>query len=88
MQIEEKSAFSSPFEWIGGEERIRALAELVGEVVGFGGEIVFDSSRPDGSPRKLCDVSRLTAAGWVAATPLRQGLALAYADFRERAAGL
>ena len=72
----------------GREISIRALAELVGEVVGFGGEIVFDSSRPDGTPRKLCDVSRLTAAGWVAATPLRQGLALAYADFRERAAGL
>ena len=72
----------------GREISIRALAELVGEVVGFSGRIVFDASRPDGTPRKLCDVSRLTNAGWVAATPLRQGLALAYADFRERAAGL
>ena len=45
------------------------------------GELVFDTSRPDGSPQKLLDVSKLAALGWRARTPLRQGLAAAYADF-------
>ncbi|MDO9632811.1 MAG: GDP-L-fucose synthase, partial [Humidesulfovibrio sp.] len=71
----------------GREISIRALAELVREAVGFAGEIFFDASRPDGTPRKLCDVSRLAAAGWAATTPLRQGLAQAYADFKGRSPG-
>jgi GDP-L-fucose synthase len=71
----------------GRETSISRLAELVRDVVGFAGEIVFDASRPDGTPRKLCDVSKLTAAGWTATTPLRQGLAQAYADFRSRQPG-
>ncbi|MBU1228505.1 MAG: GDP-L-fucose synthase [Proteobacteria bacterium] len=71
----------------GREISIRELAELVRETVGFTGGIVFDASKPDGTPRKLCDVSRLTRAGWVARTSLRQGLAQAYADFRTREAG-
>jgi len=63
---------------------IRELAETVMSVVGFAGELVFDSSKPDGTPRKLLDVSRLTARGWVARTTLRDGIALAYADFLSR----
>jgi len=66
----------------GEEVSIRALAELIGEVVGYQGEIVFDSSKPDGTPRKLMDVGRLAESGWRATTDLKSGLQLAYADFR------
>lgn len=53
---------------------IRELAELIGDVVGFGGELVFDASKPDGTPRKLMDVSRLRGLGWEAKTGLRRGI--------------
>lgn len=67
---------------VGEDVTIRELAELVGEVVGFEGELVFDTTKPDGTPRKLMDVGRLNGIGWKAATPLRQGLESAYRDFR------
>ena len=60
---------------------IRELAETVMQAVGFNGRIVFDGSKPDGTPRKLLDVSRLSALGWTAGTSLRDGIALAYRDF-------
>jgi GDP-L-fucose synthase len=50
-------------------------------VVGYAGAIVFDTSRPDGAPRKLLDVSALTKLGWSARTELRDGIAAAYRDF-------
>jgi len=62
---------------------IAELAHLVGEVVGYTGRIVFDTTRPDGTPRKLLDVSKLHALGWHASTPLREGLGRAYAAFLE-----
>ena len=65
----------------GQDITIRDFAELVAEVVGYKGELKFDTSRPDGAPRKLLDVSKLTSLGWKAKIPLRQGLATAYADF-------
>lgn len=65
----------------GEDVTIRELAETVMDVVGFKGNIVFDSSKPDGTPRKLLDVSRLKALGWQAATPLRDGIANAYAAY-------
>jgi GDP-L-fucose synthase len=65
----------------GQEVSIAEFAGLVAEVAGFAGELVFDTARPDGAPRKLLDVSKLAALGWRANTPLRQGLAAAYADF-------
>ncbi len=65
----------------GTDVTIRELAETVMQVVGFEGRIVFDSSKPDGTPRKLLDVSRLTALGWTASTTLREGIALSYQDF-------
>jgi len=65
----------------GQEVSIREFAEVVADVVGYRGELTFDTSRPDGTPRKLLDVSKLTALGWVAKTPLREGLKEAYADF-------
>ena len=60
---------------------IGGFAELIADVVGYQGKIVYDTSRPDGAPRKLLDGSRLKKLGWAPATPLRDGLALAYADF-------
>ena len=62
----------------GQDVTIRELAETVMRVVGFDGEIVFDASKPDGTPRKLLDVSRLKALGWTAKTPLEDGIRLAY----------
>jgi len=67
----------------GQDVTIRQLAELVMDVVGFKGHIVFDSSKPDGTPRKLLDVSRMAGLGWQAQTPLRDGIAKAYANFLE-----
>lgn len=58
----------------GEDLTIRALAELIAEVVGYQGELVFDASKPDGTPRKLMDVSRLRALGWEARTGLREGI--------------
>ncbi|MEA2981348.1 MAG: GDP-L-fucose synthase [Alphaproteobacteria bacterium] len=65
----------------GEDITIADFARLVADVVGFDGTLKFDISRPDGPPRKLLDVSRLSALGWRAKTPLRAGLAAAYADF-------
>jgi GDP-L-fucose synthase len=65
----------------GVELTIRELAQTVAEVVGFDGQFVYDASRPDGSPRKVMDVSRIRALGWLPVVELRAGLALAYADF-------
>lgn len=62
---------------------IRELAELVREVVGFEGEIVHDTTKPDGAPRKLLDVSRLHALGWRASIPLRRGVEQTYEWFVE-----
>lgn len=65
----------------GEEVSIRELAELVCETVGFRGRLRFDPSKPDGTPRKRLDTSRFEALGWRARTPLREGLARAYAAF-------
>ena len=64
-----------------GEFTIRELAELVAEVVGFHGQLVFDASKPDGTPRKLLDVSHLQQLGWQPKTGFREGIVLAYTDF-------
>jgi GDP-L-fucose synthase len=65
----------------GEDLAIRDLAKLVAKVVGFTGRIEQDTTKPDGAPRKLMDVSRLNALGWKARTGLEDGLALAYRDF-------
>ena len=62
----------------GQDVTIRELAEMVMEVTGFKGDIVFDSSKPDGTPRKLLDVSRLADLGWTAKIDLRDGIKRAY----------
>jgi GDP-L-fucose synthase len=65
----------------GEDVTIAELARLVGEVVGYRGRIGFDPSKPDGTPRKLLDVSKLKQLGWQASTPLPEGLRHAYAAF-------
>jgi len=66
---------------VGADVTIRELAQTVQDVVGFDGAIVFDSSKPDGTPRKLMHTGRLNAQGWSARTPLSNGIAKAYDDF-------
>ena len=68
----------------GEDVTIRELAETVMQVVGFNGRIVFDSSKPDGTPQKLLDVSRVAALGWRARTGLREGILRSYADFKHQ----
>lgn len=68
----------------GSDVTIRELAETVGRIVGFSGEIVWDTSKPDGTPRKLMDSSRLLALGWAPQVTLEQGIALAYEDFQKQ----
>jgi GDP-L-fucose synthase len=65
----------------GSDITIAQLAHTVGQVVGYQGEIDFDTSKPDGAPRKLMDSSRLLALGWQAQVNLQDGLTLAYQDF-------
>ena len=65
----------------GMEVNIRDLAEMVCRVVGFDGRLVWDASKPDGTPRKLMDSSRLAALGWTAQIGLEEGLHRTYADF-------
>jgi GDP-L-fucose synthase len=60
---------------------IAEFAQTVAEIVGFKGEIVYDASNPDGTPRKLLDASRMAAMGWSPSVSLRGGLKRAYADF-------
>ena len=68
----------------GEDITIADFARVVADVVGFRGRITFDASRPDGTPRKLLDVSRINALGWRAQTPLQEGLQRMYADFLVR----
>lgn len=68
----------------GEDIAIAALAKTVCEVVGYTGKIVFDESKPDGTMRKLLDVTLLRSRGWVAKTGLKEGLVIAYDDFRKK----
>jgi GDP-L-fucose synthase len=65
----------------GEDITIREVAEAIGKIVGYQGEITFDTSKPDGAPRKLMDSSRLNALGWKAQVGLEAGLNAAYHDF-------
>jgi len=65
----------------GEDLSIKELALMIQEVIGFEGELVFDTSKPDGTPRKLMDVSKLHSLGWKHQIELKQGIALAYQDF-------
>ena len=74
-----RAADGQPLEWLnvgcGTDLSIRALAELIARQCGYGGTIHWDTNKPDGTPRKLLDVSRLQALGWQASIPLEQGIA-------------
>lgn len=65
----------------GKELSIRELTELVASIVGYRGKVVWDTSRPNGTPRKLLDVSKATSLGWTYSTELPEGIRLAYEDF-------
>jgi GDP-L-fucose synthase len=82
----------APPDWInigtGTDVTIRELTELVAEVTGYGGRIVWDPTKPDGTPRKLMNVTRLSALGWRARIALREGVAATYASYlAEKSAG-
>ena len=66
---------------LGEDLSIRELARIIKDVIGFEGHIQFDTSKPDGTPRKLLDVSKLTALGWQSSISLEEGIKLAYAGF-------
>jgi GDP-L-fucose synthase len=68
----------------GHDLSIKELALLIKEVVGFTGDLVFDTSKPDGTPRKLMDVTKLHSLGWQHRIELKEGLALAYQDFLKK----
>lgn len=69
---------------VGSDQSIRELAEMVGEVVGFKGDLRFDHTKPDGTPIKLLDISKLTTLGWQAHTPLAEGIKKAYQWYLEQ----
>jgi GDP-L-fucose synthase len=77
----------NPPDWInvgtGTDVTIRELTETVSKVIGFNGRITWDTSKPDGTPRKLMDVSRLSALGWKARIDLQKGVEMTYASFLE-----
>jgi GDP-L-fucose synthase len=79
-------SLENPPDWVnvgtGEDLTIYELASMVASVVGFAGEILTDPSKPDGTPRKLMDISKIKTTGWAPIMPLEQGLAAAYEDFK------
>jgi GDP-L-fucose synthase len=69
---------------VGEDLTIRELTEMVARIVGYEGQVVWDTTKPDGTPRKLLDVSRLAALGWSARTSLPAGMARTYAAYCEQ----
>jgi GDP-L-fucose synthase len=68
---------------VGADVTIRELAETISEVVGYEGKFVQDTSKPDGTMRKLMDVSKASSLGWNAKMKLKEGLGMAYQDFKK-----
>ena len=84
---------ADPPDWVnlgcGSEISIGDLARLVAKVTGYPGELTFDTSKPDGAPRKLTDISKIRETGWAPKIPIEEGVALAYQSFlAEKAAGI
>jgi GDP-L-fucose synthase len=69
---------------VGKDISIKELSIKIGHIVGYNGEIIFDPTKPDGTPRKLLDVSKLARLGWTAQTSLEEGLTKAYEDYLKR----
>jgi GDP-L-fucose synthase len=80
-------SLDNPPDWVnvgtGSDLTILELAQLVAETTGFTGKILTDPSKPDGTPRKLLDISKIKATGWQPAIPFKAGLAAAYEDFKD-----
>jgi GDP-L-fucose synthase len=81
-----------PPDWVnlgcGTDISIADLARLVKKVTGYEGQLIFDTSKPDGTPRKLTDISKIKETGWTPKIPIEEGVALAYQSFlKERADG-
>jgi GDP-L-fucose synthase len=72
----------------GEEISIKELAMLIKQIVGYQGNLVFDTTKPDGTPRKLLDVTKLHSLGWKHKTSLEQGIRMAYQDFLKYHANL
>ena len=68
----------------GEEVSISALAGIIADVVGYKGQIIYDKTKPDGTPRKLLDVSKLTKSGWKASISLREGIEMTYDVVKEK----
>jgi GDP-L-fucose synthase len=79
-------SLENPPDWVnvgtGEDLTILELARLVADTTGFTGEILTDPTKPDGTPRKLLDISKIKSSGWQPAVPFKQGLAAAYQDFK------
>lgn len=73
---------------VGKDITIRDAAELIAEVVDYRGNLIFDESKPDGTPQKLLDTSRLRALGWNAKTEIREGITMVYEDYRKNIEGI
>ena len=69
---------------VGEDIEIRELALLIKDIVGYKGELRHDTSKPDGTPRKLMDVSKLSALGWNAKIGLREGIEKVYEEFKQQ----
>ena len=69
----------------GQDVSIKALAELIKDIIGYEGNIVFDSSKPDGTPKKVTDVTKIKASGWQSTTSLQAGLEKTYAWYLKNA---
>jgi GDP-L-fucose synthase len=70
----------------GTDVTIRELAEIIAAAVGFSGALVYDASKPDGTPRKLLDVTKINQAGWTARIPLKEGIKDVYSWYSENPA--
>ncbi len=69
---------------VGKDITIRELAEMIQDIVGYEGKIIYDTSKPDGTPQKLLDVSRLNELGWKASIPLKEGIAQTYEWYKSK----
>lgn len=69
---------------VGKDLSIKELALLIKEIVGYEGQLIFDTSKPDGTPRKLMDITKLSALGWQASIPLRKGIADVYEEVKNK----
>ena len=87
LQVATKPMLSHINVGTGNDVTIRELAETISEVIGFKGAVVFDSEKPDGTPRKLMDVSLLSNLGWQACVSLKLGIERSYSDFLSKHIG-